>query len=586
LGCSPGNIHINVRDGVNLSGFTTFNLNGFDVGFFNKIGTEVGTIGVGQGGNITIKARSLTMKDLSAITASTFGQGNAGNISVQVDDSVTLANLSQIRSAVEQDGVGAGGDITISGRSLTLTNGGEISATVQKQAFYSPAARGNGGNIFINTADFVNISGFNSIQFPYRDLNNLKEIIPTEGFAGGLFVSTETGTSGSAGTITVTTDEFRLADGAVVEASTANAFNAGSITINANTFEATGGGQVISSTESSGIAGNINLNISDSIALAGSDPTYHDRLARFGEDVISNQRAESGLFANTTTNSTGKGGNIFLNSRLLTVRDGAQVSVSATGTGEAGSLTVNSDSILLDRAGSLEATTRRGDQGNITLNANDIILRRDSNITTNATEEATGGDITINTDVLAALEDSDITANAVRGRGGNIQIDTQGIFLSPDSQITASSELGIDGIVTISTPEVDPTSGVLELPSSPVDAESLIAKDVCRFEDGKIARGSSFIITGKGGLPPTAEDPLINSHRMVEWETVSEEQGNSTVTLRQRPQTNEHGEKTYPVIQQAQGWKITPDGTLLLTAQATSATPNSPEGVSPHCLRK
>jgi large exoprotein involved in heme utilization and adhesion len=285
----------------------------------------------------------------------------------------------------------------------------------------------------------------------------------------------------------------------------------------------------------------------------------------------------------TLAEGTGNAGNLTINTPLLTVRDGAQVTVSATGTGEAGSLTVDADSILIDREGSLEATTRTGDQGNINLNANDIILRRGSNITTNATEKATGGNITIDTDILAALEDSDITANAVDGRGGNIQIDTQGIFLSPDSQITASSDRGIDGTVVITTPEVDPTAGVLELPSSPVDAESLIAKDVCRIEDGKIARGSSFIITGKGGLPPTSEDPPINSHRMVEWETVAEERGNSTVTLRQRTQTDEQGEKTYPVIQQAQGWKIAPDGTLLLTAQATTATPQSPEGVSPHC---
>jgi large exoprotein involved in heme utilization and adhesion len=321
-------------------------------------------------------------------------------------------------------------------------------------------------------------------------------------------------------------------------------------------------------TKEQGAGGTLTVNASESVEINGT--------GKIGDTPV-----KSSLF--TQAEGTGNAGNLIINTPLLTVRDGAQVTVSATGTGEAGSLTVDADSILLDRAGSLEATTKTGDQGNITLNANDIILRRGSNITTNAAQEATGGDITIDTEVLAALENSNITANAVRGRGGNIQIDTQGIFLSPDSEITASSELGIDGTVIITTPEVDPTAGVLELPSSPIDAESLIAKDVCRLEDGKIARGSSFIITGKGGLPPTSEDPLINSHRMVEWETVPQEQGNSTVTLRQRPQTDERGEATYPVIQQAQGWKIAPDGTLLLTAQATTATPQSPEGVSPQC---
>ena len=79
----------------------------------------------------------------------------------------------------------------------------------------------------------------------------------------------------------------------------------------------------------------------------------------------------------------------------LTVAESGNINVSATGTGEAGSLNIDTQEINLDR-GSLTAETRAGNQGNITVdNANTLLLRNNSQITTNATEQATGGDITI-----------------------------------------------------------------------------------------------------------------------------------------------------------------------------------------------
>ncbi len=57
--------------------------------------------------------------------------------------------------------------------------------------------------------------------------------------------------------------------------------------------------------------------------------------------------------------------------------------MSSTGTGEAGSLNVEANSIRLDNA-SRRAETRQVNQGNITINSPDIQLRRGSQITTNS----------------------------------------------------------------------------------------------------------------------------------------------------------------------------------------------------------
>ncbi|GAA6614775.1 hypothetical protein [Scytonema sp. NUACC26] len=89
------------------------------------------------------------------------------------------------------------------------------------------------------------------------------------------------------------------------------------MSINANTFEAVNGGQISTATFSSGQAGNITLNASDRILITGTDSTYTNRLAQFGEEIVGNQGAASGLFANSAPGSTGNGGNIFLQPRAI-----------------------------------------------------------------------------------------------------------------------------------------------------------------------------------------------------------------------------------------------------------------------------
>jgi large exoprotein involved in heme utilization and adhesion len=319
------------------------------------------------------------------------------------------------------------------------------------------------------------------------------------------------------------------------------------------------------------------------------------RRDRFGKDAVRNQSALSGLFANTEAGSSGNSGTIQL---------------------EAGTLTLNNGTISTETASTVG--------GNINLNVRNILfLRNGSQISARVGAQGTGGDggnIAIDANLIVAVpgENNDITANAFEGQGGNINIASQGIFglqeqtATPGNNtndIDASSALGIDGTVNITTPEVDPTAGVIELPLILVDADTLIAQDVCAIEDGKIAGGSSFVVTGRGGLPPSADDPLVNSYRIVEWATrwsdrnareenpsndnlptesrlfdgEAESQENGTVALRDRPKTDEPGQRSYPAIQQARGWGVAPDGTILLTAQALTVAPHNPGLTHPQC---
>lgn len=511
---------------------------------------DIEFIGIGDGGDIKITAQELLLEDSSFIDASTLGQGNAGNIDLFLEESLVIDIDSGIQSIVNPGAIGDAGSITIESNRISLESGSQLAASV--------LGSGEGGDISLNVVDLINISGFG-----------------TDGFPSGLITETTVGAEGQAGDITVNTNNFRIADGAIVSSQTFNESNGGNISLNIDTFEAVDGGQVLTSTDNVGNAGSINVQASDSLLLIGSDSNLAERVAEFGEETVGNELpGNSGFFANVRSDASGTGGNINVEAGQLDIFDNAEINVNAAGLGVAGSIGIDAQEITLDR-GSLTAETRVGDQGNITLNNTDtLLLRNNSQITTNATESATGGDISIESSGIALLDNSDITANAVQGQGGDIQITTQGIFQEPDSQITAASELGIDGTVTFNTPDVDPASGIFELPDVPIDAERILAQDLCKLEDDKIAKGSSFIITGRGGLTSTSEGSLENRDRIVNWASRDdlEVSNNGLVGVRQRPASNTSSAKKHPVIQQSHGLVATSDGSVWLVANTPETT--------------
>ncbi|QLE59829.1 filamentous hemagglutinin N-terminal domain-containing protein [Nostoc sp. TCL26-01] len=491
---------------------------------------------IGNAGAIDIKGRSLFLTDNSQITTNTFRQGNAGNISVRIGDAISLANRSAILSSVSPGGIGIGGNIDIKGRSLSLTEGSQIQTNLFRTQDNFPGGQGQAGNIFINTTDFVNLFG-----------------VSPDGFSSGLLASTEQGANGNAGSITVTTNAFRVADGAIVDTLTANTGEAGDITINANTFAATGGGQVITTTRSSGSAGDITLNITDSIDISGSDLTFANRLANFGEAIVNNQGAASGLFANTAPGSTGNGGSIIIDPDQVNLNNNAQISVNSQGQGNGGNISLTSNNLTLNNASTISATTASGEGGNITLKiANLLRQRNNSPISATAGGTGNGGNITINTNFLVANQNSDITANAFAGRGGNINITTQGLFFAPNSQITASSELGVEGVVQINTPETDPSRGLVDLPEIVVDPNTLIAQNACLR-----GKESQFTITGRGGLPSSPEQ--FQTSDEVEVSLIAPTQESATRITSPLP-TTVTPEKIVP----AQGWIRNEKGRVVL----------------------
>ncbi len=178
-----GDISVEVQGSVIVAGFAITPVNGVNFGTFSGISSNVGiNLAMGNGGDVAIKAQSLTIQDFATLATGTFGQGNAGNVSIKVDDFVKLTNLGVIRSNVELGGIGNGGDIHLQARSLTLTDGSEIGSLVFREVNNIAGGQGKGGDIHITTTDFVSISGVSSVQLPLADpLDPSKQLI-TAGF--------------------------------------------------------------------------------------------------------------------------------------------------------------------------------------------------------------------------------------------------------------------------------------------------------------------------------------------------------------------------------------------------------------------
>ena len=508
------------------------------------------TFNTGIGGDINITARSLSLTNGARVLLGTFGDGVGGNLKVTASESVELSGTSPDGNILTILSTSTGG--SKSAGNLTINTGRLI---VRDGAIVGAAASGGGagGDLTVN-ADSIELIG--------TSIN---------GFPSGL--STDTIGTGDAGDLTVNTRRLVARDGAIVSAST----------------------------YSLGKGGNLTINGAESIELSGT----------------SANGLGSGLYAQAF--SDGNAGNLTINNtQNLIVRDGAKVTVAAgttadaripnlpsldfpggivglriptydaDATGNAGNIKVTANSIFLNNQGTIIAQTDSSEGGNITLNVRDLLLlRHNSSISTTAgTIQAggNGGNITINSPFIIAVpsENSDITANAYFGNGGKVNITAQGIYglgfrprLTLLSDITASSEFGVNGDVVINTPDIDPSRGLNELPQLRDSGE---LSKVC--QSGSSGSNGEFISSGNGGKPPNPRDLLSSNLGWVDPGIASQNMENNS----NNAITNPLATSTSRKIREAQGFATNERGEVVaLVVNPSRVTPYTSLSTSVAC---
>lgn len=426
-----------------------------------------------NGGSIQVQGRRISLTDGSQIVTLAQGSQTGKNLTIRAAESLevkgfdrTTGRPTRIANETTPGSTGNAGNLTVETQNLRVVDGGVISS--------GTSGAGNGGNLMV-WAKLIEVIGSNSLDRRLR--------IPSS-----LVNQAGQGSTGNAGNLTIETERLRVVNGAAISVGTFAAGNGGNLTVRAQSVEVIG------------------LN-----PLGGTS---------------------SNLAAQSFREATGKAGNIVLVTDRLYLAQ-SEIRTGSVASGGAGNITIAAKSqITLANDGRIRADTNTG-EGNISLTTPLLLMRQGSRITTNAAGIGAGGNITINAGfiVSAPNENNDIIANAFAGSGGKITIATQGIFgfnlrtrpelqrlLNPTNptqldprrlltnDITAFSQANptIDtGSVTLQTPNLDPAQGLTTLPTDLTDPSQLIAA-TCPAD-----QGSSFAITGRGGIPEDPRQPLI-----------------------------------------------------------------------------
>jgi len=417
----------------------------------------IGERAIGNSGGISITGRSFSMQSGAALVASTFGQGDGGDIRLQIADSVTLDGQtpqfsSGIFSSVSRIAQGDSGQISLNAASLTVIKGAAIATS----------ALGNGkiAGVNINVAGAVSFDG-----------------VGLDGFPSGIF--------------------SRVGQGAIKDEIGGNA-----ITVTARSISLTNGAQFQTSTLGQQPAGSISINAIEDVRIAGKD-------AATGQS--------SGLFSATTINSSGSGGNVNVGARSLYLQDNAVISAQSRGRGNAGTIALSLHERLQAIDSQILTTSAQSAGGNIAIAARIIELRGNSDLTTSVLSgTGSGGNITLGAQAIVALDDSDILAASRDGSGGDITLNTPAFFgfrYRPDAasfniaaldgngrvDVNASGRLRAGNVVV---PRVTLQPSHVSLPTEVVDTSKLIAQSCI----ARSLRQGSFIVTGSGGLPSLPDD--------------------------------------------------------------------------------
>ena len=420
----------------------------------------------GDAGNILIDARNIQILNDAKLSVSTFGAGEAGNITLTATEDVLIDGQESAstdragayartgfgpdsQESLADPATGNAGNIRIDAQNLRILNGAQVSAAVFSRS------GGDGGQIALNVSELVSIVG--STEAPSQ-------------------ISAESNSlaGGSAGTIriggvraddsSVFPERVELLNGGRISTSTTGLGAADSIVIRANNIEIQGR----------------NLNNPSTITtrsgLASGGGASADIVLYADRDLL----IRDGAILSTTSNGNDVApGRIQLEAgRNLEVSGGSELRAEAQrplggtsppappldtpGNGLAidrGDISLHAGSVLSLEDSQISTFTRRAVSGNIEVTAERAIESFSTTILTEVDRnDGTGGDITI-TAPIVLLSDSSFSAdaNGASADAGNLLISaSSALLVDATTELTADpGQLGVAGEIVLSTPETN-----------------------------------------------------------------------------------------------------------------------------------
>ncbi|NEP02950.1 MAG: filamentous hemagglutinin N-terminal domain-containing protein, partial [Symploca sp. SIO2E9] len=441
---------------------------------------QVNPDSTGNAGNLTITTPKLLIAEGSQVSTSTSGSGDGGILTINATELVEVTGTSadsSVRSLlstqVNPGSTGNAGNLSINTPTLLIAEGAVVSA--------GTLGRGNGGNLTINASESVKVRGTSadgefgsrlSVQANTGSTGNAGDLsisTPTLVIAEGAVVSASTLAQGAGGNLIIEATESvqvigRSTNGelrSILEARAQGKGNAGNLTISTPTLLITEGALVDASTFGEGAGGNLTINASDLVEVTGTSAN--------GEFL-------SRLSARANRDSTGNAGNLTISSPKLLIAEGAVVSTSTLGSGDGGNLIINASELVEVTRTSADGESRSfliaqvnpdstGNAGNLTITTPKLLIAEGSQVSTSTSGSGDGGILTINAtelvEVTGTSADSSVRSllstqvnPGSTGNAGNLSINTPTLLIAEGAVVSAGTlGRGNGGNLTINASE-------------------------------------------------------------------------------------------------------------------------------------
>jgi filamentous hemagglutinin family protein len=515
---NAGTVRVSISGDLAIAGPTVNNTNSDKT--YTGIGTVANSLSTGgKAGNVIVEAGSLSIAGFTGqISSSTFSSGKAGDVSVNVAGPVSIAGSSGslptgIVAGAFERGTGNAGNVAVKAGSLSIVNGGEISAT--------SAGPGVGGSVTVMTPGPLLLDSEAQIAASAKGLQSgqggfVMVYANSLTVSGGAQIASTTAGPGKGGDVGVTiggnmslsgTAADGTPSGITASAASMASGGAGSVTVTAPQITLASGGTIASTTAGTGMGGSVDVTTPGALLLDGLGIT------------------PTRIAASATGPQSGPGGPVTVDAGSLTIQGGAQIAstTASLGTGGPVQVTAQGPLSLSDPGSGVVASansTASGNAGSVKVGASQITIAEGAQIASTTAGTGTGGSVDVATPGALLLGGgAQIAASATEpqsGPGGPVTVDAGSLTIQGGAQIASTTAgLGTGGPVQVTAQGPltvsDPGSGIIASATSTAtgDAGSVMVMAPQIAIGGGAQIASSTAGSGKGGsVKVTAQGPL------------------------------------------------------------------------------
>ena len=334
-----------------------------------NVNTDVPNGSNSDGGDVRITTHDLTVDSRGTVSASTFGEGDAGAVRIQATGDVTVQNdTSRIRSnviAFNESKERASGGVIIEADNLFVRNSGIVATNL--------LGTGNTGQVQIHTSGDVLIDN----AFIFSEVRSTLDSTAM-GNSGGIAiettnlsvlndasVNTNTQGEGDSGAIQILATDVTVSDMTINEQRSlirsqvdqGAEGNSGGVSIVAANLEVLDGARIVAPTNGNGDSGPVAIVAMGTVVIDGS----------------------SAIASNVNEDGMGNSSGVFINTNTLLVSNGGDVLAITNGVGNAGQVQIEANDVVVDGQasviGSQVNVNGQGDGDGVAIMANTLSVR-------------------------------------------------------------------------------------------------------------------------------------------------------------------------------------------------------------------